>query len=401
MDLKINSIFKLIVEKNAVLNNKPWQRVIRHTNGTAFAIKYENKICLLTNYHCISDSLSIVAISQNHNFFCEVIRFHSEWDLALLSILSDLSNKNSDKSDIQPLIFGEVITGEEIIIQGYPMLENNLNITRGVLSKFTKVQNENNKQLCFQTDAMFAGGSSGSPAMRYTNSENGNKYDVIGIAYAGRDYNATFNFLIPFFIIQHFLANKPIFNYLGSWQKIQTKYFEHFLPKYKEKPPTDTFILLNNENKPLYDVCGLKIEDGRVRLADLYKKLGYSSRPTELISFYYCYSLLSDFKDEFSVKTTPYISREIILEYYIFGGYVFVYTGGNLIKIELILENEYNAETIKIFENGTITAKWSDFKKELGRKKISIFKLTDGRYFYVNNSEKKYTVRTKKLLGLF
>ena len=122
----------------------------------------------------------------NKTFECDIISVYPKLDLALIRV-KDFKNKKY-------LEFGnsEIIKkGDNVIALGYPLGQNKLKITSGIVSGYQDGD--------IQTDSPINPGNSGGPLVNTNNK-------VIGINYAGYDEAQNIGYAIP---IEYVKINLP------------------------------------------------------------------------------------------------------------------------------------------------------------------------------------------------
>ena len=146
--------------------------------GTGFFINKEGHI--LTNYHVIRDSIKVfiqIPIYGNKTYDCKVISVYPKLDVALLKT-TDYKPKNFMKLGDSD----KILKGEISMVIGYPLGQNKLKITSGIISG---IQDGD-----IQTDTPVNKGNSGGPLI------NKNK-EVIAIHYASYKDAQNVGYSIP------------------------------------------------------------------------------------------------------------------------------------------------------------------------------------------------------------
>ena len=370
MDLKVNSIFKIFVQKKYYDYNHPWESSLKRTTGTGFCILIEKKKYILTNHHVIENSMNITI--ERHK--SEIIFTSKLLDLAILTCPLKYA---------EPLEFGEAESGNHIFVQGFPLEYRGLNITEGIIQKLTKMNLNMVKNLAFEVSAAIYSGNSGGPAFY-----NGK---VFGVAYAGSIYHEVF-YIIPYFAVSYFI--KMFLN------KISLKLME------LEWQTADLSegILINRKYIATH-IEGIKIlEQGQINMADFIKYFNHNSNGVEKVTFKYLTAFMDKKKVEFTFKLLDKshpsydpdykkegeeikgnkiyfplkeIKLDVIKPFYVsFGGWIFVpvttsynsfskrnYPLG-LVRITEIIENEYNIKFAKYYHY-FLNIKWNDLLKKI------------------------------------
>ena len=168
------------------------------SKGTAFYMKYKNKIHLVTCFHCISNSFHVTISSPSagaKEYPCRVLWICPELDLAVLEV--DEKHKTPPKKYLTPWVFPKFVNGQipapdigaVTLTVGFPLGQTHLKITRGILS--------GQQSGLYQTDAPINGGNSGGPLMW--------KNKVIGINARGYFMAQNIAYAIPIMSLLHLI----------------------------------------------------------------------------------------------------------------------------------------------------------------------------------------------------
>ena len=155
--------------------------------GTGFFINDKSE--LLTNFHVVNKGIKVhIQLPKlgNKTFECDIISVYPKLDLALIRV-KDFKNKKY-------LEFGDseiIKKGDNVIALGYPLGQNKLKITSGIVSGYQDGD--------IQTDSPINPGNSGGPLVNTNNK-------VIGINYAGYDEAQNIGYAIP---IEYVKINLP------------------------------------------------------------------------------------------------------------------------------------------------------------------------------------------------
>lgn len=130
---------------------------IHETNGIGTGFFINNKGYILTCAHVIDESLKIlvsIPSSGQEKYEANVISFYPEMDIAVIKI-------NDYKQKINYLKLGDsdkIIPGEDVVAVGYPLGQDKLKITKGIIS--------GRETGLIQTDTPLNPGNSGGPLLR-------------------------------------------------------------------------------------------------------------------------------------------------------------------------------------------------------------------------------------------
>ena len=155
----------------------------KETIGSGFFI--DSKGYILTNYHVVKDSIKVFIQLPKYGadtFECRVNCVYPKLDIALIKVdVNELKKKNIN---YKYLLLGDsekLRKGSDVVAVGYPLGQNKIKITRGVVSGFQDGD--------IQTDSAINPGNSGGPLVY-----NGK---VIGINYAGYNDAQNVGYAIP------------------------------------------------------------------------------------------------------------------------------------------------------------------------------------------------------------
>lgn len=269
------SIFKIFVDSVEYDILHPWHMQHHTFSGTAFCIELNNIKYLLTCNHVLSNNPIIILKSPWGDSKVEVVKRDPICDIALLSI----PEKSKIYRKMKPLSIGSAVAGDVVYTQGFPLDYRGLAVSRGLLSRLTKMYYVNGwKGLVLQMDATISPGSSGGALLNAA-------AEVIGITFRSDDSGANTFFSIPFFIIRHFL--KQVFN--------EGPVCYSFLPK-KWQVMTEEMrtiygngcILLNDTETVFSSIENIEIHNSNeIRYEDMLHYLGFNVKSDEMIAFHY------------------------------------------------------------------------------------------------------------------
>ena len=202
----LKSAFKIIVKSYGINYQQPWKHGESVTStGSGFAVEImvsnRNRRFVMTNSHVARDGTFIQVMKPNSDKLYEVRLFNSapEVDIALLEIDSKDEKEFWDSVTIFPL--GKVpMKGDPVHVVGFPLGGDNPSITRGIVSRINvNMYSRAVQNLALQIDAAVNYGNSGGPAF------DGVGKRIIGIAFSGIKNSEAINFIIPVFIIRHYM----------------------------------------------------------------------------------------------------------------------------------------------------------------------------------------------------
>lgn len=343
MDLQLSSIFLLYVKKVEINYVTPWKNNNPiFTTGSGFGVKINDKKYVLTNAHVVENSnfIEIITQSSDKRYIPDIIDISPEIDLALLYI-----NDNDFWNNIVILELDEVPEkGENIKVIGFPSGGFNSSITEGIVSRLTNIlYSKSIYNLVIQVDAAINPGNSGGPALN-------NKNKVIGVAFSHNIKGQNISYVIPSFIIIHYLNNiQKLGKFPGlcdleiDTSSLENKYIREY---YKLN---GSGILVNN-----VDILGasghiLKINDIITKIDDIQINndktvyLNISSKNLEKIPYWHILrqknsgdnvklSIIRNNKNKtinFKIypmikKIVPLLSKDISNTYFIYGGLIFI-----------------------------------------------------------------------------
>ena len=202
----IKSAFKIIVKSYGKNYRQPWKHGSASTGtGSGFAVEItvnsKKRKFIMTNAHVANNDSYIHVMKWNSDKLYEATLFNCapEVDMALLEITDKDSREFWDSVTVFPL--GRVPKkGSPVHVVGFPLGGDNSSITRGVISRIN-IGNYSGavRNIALQIDAAVNHGNSGGPVF----DESGKR--IIGIAFSGRTDGNLINFIIPTFLIRHYL----------------------------------------------------------------------------------------------------------------------------------------------------------------------------------------------------
>ncbi len=311
------------------------------TSGSGFFINDQG--VLITNAHVINQAKVItcqIPALGKEQFELEVIGVSFDRDIALLR-LKDLDGTSSALGGAIPFLeLGDseaVLRGEEIMAVGFPLGQQFLKTTVGVISGYESLDGRQ----YIQIDAAINPGNSGGPAVNGMG-------QVVGINTAGIREAQNVGYIIPVRELQMVLKDlyeapnrllrRP---YLGVFYSSATKEVANFLGN----PPTGGCLIFDTAKGGLVDKVGLKPYDmiyeingqkvdfyGEISLpkkADKISLADYMSYVTlgsDVSLVIYRYGERKEFKFKFDDAALPSVRSMHPdyekIEYEVFGGFV-------------------------------------------------------------------------------
>ncbi len=240
-----NAVLQLIVTKNEVNVLQPFKVPQQGQSlGSAFIINQEGEI--ITNAHVANGAISIMAQMPSfgkHQFEVDLIGIMPEKDVALLKFKpEDLEMIQQSLKTIPFVQLGDSDTvhrSQEILALGYPLGQQSLKSTTGVIS---------GREIgMIQMSAPINPGSSGGPSLNCLG-------QVIGINTAGIQTAQNIGYIIPINDLKIFLKDlrmgglvrKP---YIGVYQSMATA---ELLRALKNPLPGGTYVVDVMKDSPLY-----------------------------------------------------------------------------------------------------------------------------------------------------
>jgi S1-C subfamily serine protease len=195
-DLIRDNVVKIYVTTREYDYFNPWQVQGRYNVEGSGAIINDHYI--VTNAHLVSNStfIQVKRTGQTKKYIAKLLFIAHESDLAILKV-----NNESFYPDTRPFDIGDLArVGDEIEVYGYPNWNEQLTVTRGIVSRVSHEHyvHSNVSLLTCQIDAAINPGNSGGPVVA------GNR--LIGIAMQmGQGENE--GYVVPVPILTHFLRD--------------------------------------------------------------------------------------------------------------------------------------------------------------------------------------------------
>ena len=206
-----NSIVQVFVSSHKINPMKPYiypaDKLVR---GSGFIIyNKNNRILIMTNAHVIKTG-KIINIktekTKGINLRATVINICNEKDIAILEILEeDLKYFNNQYPDILYFDDARILNDTiEVLTAGYPLGEENIKFTTGVLSgNQQRYDMDFDRNISYlQIDAPINAGNSGGPLFN----KNGN---VIGINSVSKDFCKTISNSLKIILATKYQVEKP------------------------------------------------------------------------------------------------------------------------------------------------------------------------------------------------
>lgn len=186
-------VFSAVVEFSWMQPYRPQK--FGEARGTGFFI--DERGYFLTNAHVISQARRItVQIPEfgRERFDASIVGVSFDRDLALLRIDERAIKKIKEALGALPVVtFGSsslVRRGDEVMALGYPLGQEDLKSTVGVVSGYEELEIDAKVQQYFQVDAAINPGNSGGPTVNI-------KGEVVGINTAGAPNAQSVGFIVP------------------------------------------------------------------------------------------------------------------------------------------------------------------------------------------------------------
>ena len=264
-------IFAFTFEKNII---EPYMTPHQQPGrGSGFFIRYEDSIFIVTNAHVVNQAVGIyihIPSLGQKPIRCELVSICPDRDLALLKIIDEELEyvRKGLGGSIPYLMLGDsntVCRAEEVLALGYPLGQESLKSTTGVVSSGCEQQ-------FIQIDAPINPGSSGGPLIRICLDDEHNA-EVIGINSEGIFGAQNIGYSIP---INHLkiilpqmmcekLVKKPSLGIVISNASYLADYFGNPIPSgayiaevIKESPLDKAGI---KQGDMLYEIDGYSVDE--------------------------------------------------------------------------------------------------------------------------------------------
>jgi len=209
----INSTFKIYCKGIKLDYTRPWQSGIS-TGGTGSGFGVNLKMhgkekYILTNAHVVEKEEPFIQVSKwssSKKYDAKIINISPEVDMALLEVMD-----SEFWSDVPVMQLGQApAKGEEVVAVGFPKGGYNASITKGIVSRiFPIMYSDPIKNISIQIDAAINPGNSGGPVFDSTGK------NIVGIAFITRTDAQNMCYMIPEFIIKHYLNGMADGGYNG------------------------------------------------------------------------------------------------------------------------------------------------------------------------------------------
>lgn len=200
----INSTFKIYCKGIKLDYTRPWQSgVSTGGTGSGFGVNLKmhgkNKNYVLTNAHVVEKEEPFIQVSKwssSKKYDAKIINISPEVDMALLDVAD-----SEFWSDVPVMSLGQApAKGAEVIAVGFPKGGYNASITKGIVSRIYPIMySDPVKNISIQIDAAINPGNSGGPVFDST------EKNIVGIAFITRTDAQNMCYMIPEFIIKHYL----------------------------------------------------------------------------------------------------------------------------------------------------------------------------------------------------
>lgn len=193
------SVVQVYTTSQTANYDEPWKGThVSGCSGSGLVVSHEGKNYILTNAHCVEDSVVIrVRLANDRKKKYEATRkcVSYQCDLALLEVADPEFHELA-----APASLGEMVKiYERVHTVGFPMGGNEVSVSKGIVSRI-EVRDycmSGLDMLQVQVDAAINSGNSGGPVF----SDN----KVVGVAFQGYDKQGL-GYMIPIPIIRHFLT---------------------------------------------------------------------------------------------------------------------------------------------------------------------------------------------------
>ncbi len=208
VDIDLNhSVVQIYTSHRKYDYESPWDSPnIIKSGGSGFVIAPN---LVMTNAHLVADTtfLEVRLNGYSERYSAKAIIIGHDCDLALVFVEDPEFSKRALSLEFEE---EEVSIGSPIVVAGYPLLFENVSLTKGIVSRnqvetylFSGVP-----LYCSQIDAPINPGNSGGPVF----SKNGK---VAGIVFQSYLYLQNLGFMIPISVIEHFLRDAEKGHYTG------------------------------------------------------------------------------------------------------------------------------------------------------------------------------------------
>ena len=194
----VNAVVKLEVITQVPDFIHPWKSDRGGGDGSGVVISPGR---ILTCAHCVADSTHIrIRKQEEDSIYQGTVEFiDNDCDLALVRV-----EDAAFMADITPMKIGETPALQDTVVAvGYPVGGVGISFTRGIVSRIEDITYSQSwlSLLGIQVDAAINHGNSGGPVVDV------NTFDVVGIAFQGKDKGESLGYMIPPDIIRHFLKD--------------------------------------------------------------------------------------------------------------------------------------------------------------------------------------------------
>ena len=194
----VNAVVKLEVITQTPDFIHPWKSDRGGGDGSGVVIGPGR---ILTCAHCVADSTHIrIRKQEEDSIYQGTVEFiDNDCDLALVRV-----EDAAFMADITPMKIGETPALQDTVVAvGYPMGGVGISFTRGIVSRIEDITYSQSwlSLLGIQVDAAINPGNSGGPVVDVRT------FDVVGIAFQGKDKGESLGYMVPPDIIRHFLKD--------------------------------------------------------------------------------------------------------------------------------------------------------------------------------------------------
>jgi len=238
--------------------------------GSAFFI--DDQGYMVSNYHVVDEAVKVkiqIPTLGKDRYEAEIVGVNPDRDIALLKLTEQAKQEVNEKlGSISYLTFGDsdkITRTQEVLALGYPLGQQNLKSTQGIVSGREGLWNES----YIQITAAINSGNSGGPSLNI----NG---EVIGINTAMVSKAQNIGYIIPINDVKSVIADlrtnkllrKPIF---GSAFNNATKDMTNYLGN----PAPGGFYIAQVYKDTLFEMAGIKAGDMLYKINDyIFDKYG-------------------------------------------------------------------------------------------------------------------------------
>ena len=350
----LSTVFHIFVKKMDPDYINLWNPGTRSaTAGSGFGIIINDVKYIMTNSHVIENSNFIECTKYNSDkrYVLNIVDIAFELDLALLITDQTLNNDFWNDINISKIVYPPP-RGHSIKVVGFPQNGINPSITSGIINRIIPIPyNKIFLNLAIQVDSAINPGNSGGPVFNDDN-------EIVGIAFSHSMVGQNICYIIPSFIILHYVETKKKFNQfpgICDFDIVTVSLENEFIRKYyldddkisgilvTQINPIGTANHLFKNGDVIYKIDDISINNDQTILFENYRITKEISKNIEKIPYWHILRLklpgdsitvsiirnkqhkTVNFKIGYMVKKLiPALSSHISRKYYIFGGLIFI-----------------------------------------------------------------------------